>query len=118
VAQAEGLVVGSDNLVCWNCGAAFTDQPLPLSRLAVCAKCRAYLHVCRLCCSYDPKLTRRCREPDAEEVTDHERANFCSYFRARTGAFRSGGDARIQIARAKLGELFGGGDKTSQEPEL
>jgi hypothetical protein len=85
--------------------------------LAVCTKCRAYLHVCRLCISYDPSLTRRCREQDAEEVADKERANFCAYFKPRPGAYRPGGDARTQAARAKLGDLFGVGDKSYQELE-
>jgi hypothetical protein len=104
-------------LVCWKCGAALSDQPLPLSRLAVCSKCRAYLHACRLCFSYDPNLTRRCREQDAEEVSDKERANFCAYFKPRSGAYHSGGEARTQAARAKLGDLFGAGNKSDQEPE-
>jgi len=104
-------------LVCWKCGAALTDQPLPLSRLAVCTKCRAYLHACRLCVSYDPNLTRRCREQDAEEVADKERANFCAYFQAKPGAYRPGGEARTLAARAKLGDLFGPVDKPNQDPD-
>ena len=106
-------------LACWKCGAALTDQPLPLSRLAECSECHSYLHVhvCRLCVSYDPRLTRRCREQDAEEVTDKERANFCAYFKPRPGAYRPGGEARTQAARAKLGDLFSTGNKTDQEPE-
>jgi hypothetical protein len=81
-------------LVCWKCGAALADQPLPLSRLA-----------------------RKCREQDAEEVTDKERANFCGYFKARSGAYRPGGEAKTQAARAKLGDLFGADDKLDREPE-
>ena len=107
----------TNDLVCWKCGAALSDQPLPLSRLAVCSKCRAYLYACRLCVSYDPHLTRRCREQDAEEVTDKERANFCGYFNARPGAYRPGGEDKMQAARAKLGDLFGAGEKTNQDPE-
>jgi hypothetical protein len=105
-------------LVCWKCGVALTGLPLPLSRLAECPKCRAYLHCCRMCVSYDPHLARRCREQDAEEITDKERANFCSYFKAKPGAtYRPAGEARTQIARAKLGDLFGSGNQTDQEPE-
>lgn len=92
--------------VCWKCGTALTDLLLPLSRLADCPKCRAYLHCCRMCVSYDSHLTRRCREQDVEDVTDKERANFCGYFKAKPGAYRPGGAARTQAARAKLGDLF------------
>jgi hypothetical protein len=70
-----------------------------------------------MCFSYDPSLTRKCREQDAEEVTDKERANFCGYFKAKPGAYRAGGEARTQVARTKLGELFGAGDKTDQDPD-
>jgi hypothetical protein len=104
-------------LVCWKCGAALTDQPRPLSRLAECSKCHSYLHVCRLCVSYDPRLTRKCREQDADEVTDKERANFCGYFKAQPGAYHPGGEARTHAARAKLGDLFGTDDKIDQDPE-
>jgi hypothetical protein len=104
-------------LVCWKCGTALADLPLPLSRLAECPKCRAYLHACRLCVSFDPRLARKCREQDAEEVADKEHANFCAYFKAKPDAYRPGGEARTQAARAKLDDLFGAGDKTNQKPE-
>lgn len=107
----------SKDLVCWKCGALLIDQPLPLSRLAECSKCRSYLHVCRMCLAFDPHLTRKCREQDAEEVTDKERSNFCGYFNARPDAYRPGGEARTQAARAKLGNLFSADDKTGQETE-
>ena len=60
-------------LVCWKCGATLADQPLPLSRLAVfkVSRLSAFLSLVRF---YDLHLTRRCREQDAEEVTDKERA--------------------------------------------
>ena len=104
-------------LVCWKCGIALTDQPLPLSRLAVCTKCRVYLHSCRLCLFYDPRLTRKCREQDAEEVSDTERANFCAYFKVKLGDLRPGGESRTQTTRARLGELFGADEKSDEKPE-
>jgi len=70
-----------------------------------------------MCISFDPHLTRKCREQDAEEVTDKERTNFCDYFNARPDAYRPGGEARTQAARAKLGNLFSANGKTGQETE-
>ena len=107
----------TDPLVCWKCGTALADLSLPLSRFAECPTCRAYLHACRLCVSYDTRLSRRCCEQDAEEVTDKERANFCAYFKARPGAYRAGSEARIKAARAKLGDLFSAARKTDPKPE-
>jgi hypothetical protein len=74
-------------LVCWKCGAPLDEVPLPLSRQAECPACRAWLHVCRLCEFYDPRLTSKCREERAEEVRDREVANFCDYFKPRPDAY-------------------------------
>ncbi len=96
-----------EGLVCWKCGAAVMDQPLPLSRYAECALCHADLHTCRLCEFYDPRVSRQCREPIADEVQDKTRANFCGYFQARPAAYHGGEEPG---ARAELEKLFSGGE--------
>jgi len=55
-------------LVCWKCGAGLEALSLPLSRRDECARCRAELHVCRMCVEYDVAVAKHCREPTAEEV--------------------------------------------------
>ncbi len=112
---------------CWKCGAPLAGVPLPLPRLAECPKCRAYLHACRQCQFYDPRLTRKCREERAEEVRDPEGANFCDWFKSNptpsrpaAGDSRDGGgrgrreqaaENKAAAAKSKLDELFGGKDK-------
>ena len=89
-------------LVCWKCGASLAALPLPLGREAVCPACRAWLHACRLCQFYDPRLSSKCREDRAEEVRDREGANFCDWF-------KPGGDRPAspkEDVRAKLDALF------------
>lgn len=102
-------------LVCWKCGASLAPLPLPLSRLAECPKCRAWLHCCRLCHFYNPNLTRQCDEERAEEVRDRESANFCDWFKPRTEAHQTRGGEKTQAAKTQLDNLFGGtldsGDK-------
>jgi hypothetical protein len=102
------LAVMSDRLVCWKCGASLAELPRPLSRLAECPKCRAYLHVCRLCEFYDPRRPGKCREERAEEVRDKEHANFCDWFKPRPDAHRLPGMEKSQAARAGMEALFGG----------
>jgi hypothetical protein len=34
------------------------------------------------CQNYDPHAHNKCREPQAEWVTDREKANFCDFFNA------------------------------------
>ena len=99
-------------LVCWKCGGALDDEPLPLARLAECRACGAELHVCRLCEWFDPRVAKSCREPVAEEVSDKERANFCGYFQPRPGAFTPRDDSEAHQAQDQLESLFGGGVPT------
>ena len=94
-------------LVCWKCGAGLEALSLPLSRRDECARCRAELHVCRMCIEYDVAVAKHCREPTAEEVRDKQGANFCDFFRPRPGAFRPPEQTAIDSARTELERLFG-----------
>ena len=93
-------------LVCWKCGASLEQLTLPLSRRDECARCRAELHVCRMCVEYDTAVAKHCRKPTAEEVSDKQRANFCDHFRPRPGAWTPPSSTADQ-ARAELACLFG-----------
>jgi hypothetical protein len=72
-----------------------------------------------MCEFYDTSVAKSCREPVAEEVTDKERANFCDYFRGRSGVQATGGVSEADAARAKLEAMFGveseAGDKSSAD---
>jgi len=70
-----------------------------------CPRCRADLHVCRNCAHYDPGAYNECREPQAERVSDRERANRCDWFAPATGAGAAGADPRPS-AQAALDALF------------
>lgn len=67
-----------------------------------------------MCGHFDPGVVGQCREEDAEDVLDKEKANFCDWFGARVDAFD--GDARAQAiqARSQLGALFGEGDDVAE----
>jgi hypothetical protein len=45
-----------------------------------CPQCGYDIHACLNCSNYDPSAHNRCREPQAEWVTDREKANFCDFF--------------------------------------
>jgi len=97
----------SHDLVCWKCGASLAALTLPLSRRDECPRCRAELHVCRMCRDYDVRVAKHCREPTADEVSDKERANFCDHFSPRSGAYVPKDTAAAERARAELERLFG-----------
>jgi hypothetical protein len=45
--------------------------------------------------------------PDIEEVRAKDRANFCDHYKPMAGAWRGGGMAASEAARAELDKLFG-----------
>jgi hypothetical protein len=63
-----------------------------------CEECGADLHVCRNCQLHDPGAHNECREPNAEWVSDRERANRCEYF---APSDRGGGAAGVAAEKAK-----------------
>lgn len=94
----------ADEWVCWKCGTAIAPLKPAIGRIDECVVCRADLHVCRLCVFFDERVSRQCREPVADEVTDKTRANFCGYFEVRTNAHRH--DSTAASSRAALDNLF------------
>lgn len=52
-----------------------------ISRGDECSHCGADIHCCLNCANYDPYAHNRCREPQAEWVSNREKANFCDFFR-------------------------------------
>ncbi len=96
------------DLSCWKCGAPLAALSLPLRRLDECPRCRAELHVCRMCVDYDTAVAKHCREPTAEEVREKTRANFCDFFKPKAGAYTPPNTAEVDRARAELDTLFGG----------
>ncbi|MCI5066383.1 hypothetical protein MRY87_11725 [bacterium] len=83
-----------------------THEAIP--RRESCSNCGNDLHCCLQCDHYEPEAYNSCREPQAERVTDKERANFCDYFRLSSGSdeAKKEGRSAAQEARKKLDELF------------
>jgi hypothetical protein len=96
----------TQTLTCWKCGASLAQVLVPFARVAECPRCRADLHVCRMCEFFDPGVRRGCKEPVAEEVTDRERANFCGYLMPAAGLGPGAEDGASRTARGELDGLF------------
>lgn len=97
----------SADLVCYNCGHLLAALTLPISRRDLCPGCSMHLHVCRMCTKFDPRVTRQCREDDAEDVIEKERVNFCEWFEPSSDAYDAGRAGRHARAEADLASLFG-----------
>jgi len=89
---------------CHACHKALELKEKP-GRRDECPHCGAELHACLNCQLHDPRLSRGCREPQAEEVRDVTRANFCSWFDFRQGP-PQGGPREDDKAKAAFDALF------------
>ena len=94
-------------LVCWKCGESIEDLPMPLSREAECKSCHAQLHVCKLCCFFDPHIADQCQEPIADYVKEKERANFCDYFKPVSDAYHAKENSKTGQSMSELNVIFG-----------
>ncbi len=88
---------------CWNCGTELGRNDY--GRGDSCAKCGRDTKVCKGCSFFDPNAHNECHETQADRVVDKERANFCDYFRPRSGAANAGGKP-IDAAKAAAEALF------------
>lgn len=69
-----------------------------------CPHCRGDLHICLNCEFYDPHAAKGCREPNAELVSNKDRANYCDYFRPG-GSYKAAGST-ADDAKKQLDALF------------
>lgn len=104
-------------LQCFRCGASLDALSLPLSRQDMCPQCARYLHVCRMCEFFDPRIARQCREDDAEEVMDKEKPNFCDWFKPAPNRFDDSGASAASRAEQQLASLFGESDAAAQDAD-
>ena len=104
-----------NELSCYRCGASLAGLSLPLPRMDECPDCSVQIHVCRMCVFFDPNVTKQCREDDADEVKEKERANFCDYFKPGSDAFTGQELAAQEKAKGQLAGLFGDGEAGGDE---
>jgi hypothetical protein len=69
-----------------------------------CPQCGSDIHCCLNCLNYDPAAHNRCREPQAEWVSDREKANFCDFFMPNKSAAAASQDK--PDARKSFDDLF------------
>jgi hypothetical protein len=77
-----------------------------ISRSDECSKCGADIHSCLNCHNYDPAAHNRCRESQAEWVTDREKANFCDFFMPSKRAASGKPASSTDDARSAFDNLF------------
>lgn len=66
-------------MICHQCRTEIKIERF-VGRTDECHRCGSDLHCCLNCDNYDPTMSNRCREPNAEWIPDREKANFCDFF--------------------------------------
>jgi len=90
---------------CAACGAEVERLDL-VGRRDTCPQCAEDLRSCRNCSFYEPSLSNGCREPQAEQVADKVRSNFCDYFAPASSAGGATRTVSSGTPRADLDRLF------------
>ena len=92
---------------CFKCANEIKLTGIP-GRLDECPQCRAELHCCLNCRFFEPPKPNNCMEPEAEYVTDKDRANFCELFQPNTKVVTpKRGTLTGEEARKMFNKLFG-----------
>ncbi|MBI2190785.1 MAG: hypothetical protein HYU36_02220 [Planctomycetes bacterium] len=94
---------------CWKCGWEWQETRQPSSK-ETCPNCSSYLHVCKNCRLYDPRVHNGCTSSTTEWIPDKEAHNFCEEFQfadRRPEEVAGGGTERARMAREKFLQLFG-----------
>ena len=68
-----------------------------------------------MCVNFDRQVVTLCREEDAEEVFDKQKANFCDWYSPSSSAFNPSGKRADEKARSAADALFMGGATDSND---
>jgi hypothetical protein len=89
---------------CYRCGKDLLGNAF--GRSDRCPACGVDARCCRNCAFEEPSYRSECRETQAEPVRDRESANYCDYFRPRSGPAASAGPRKDAGSRTAFEALF------------
>jgi hypothetical protein len=93
-------------MLCHHCANEIKIEGM-ITRGNECTQCGSDIRCCLNCANYDVAAHNRCREPQAEWVSDREKANFCDFFRPNERAATGHtGTATTEDARRAFEDLF------------
>jgi hypothetical protein len=90
---------------CHRCGGEL-HVAAKVVRTEGCPHCHSDLKCCLNCALHDPGANNQCREPQAEWVTDKDKANFCEFFEFRDRSSPNAVSSRPKDARTAFDSLF------------
>ncbi len=82
---------------CYNCA---TPLPPGMDFSGNCPKCNVALHCCKQCSFFEPSTRFQCTKPIPERIAYKDRANECTFFRARVTVARDSAPAASVVRTA------------------
>jgi ribosomal protein S30 len=101
--RSPRMMAFGEKVKCAACGAAV---PANISSDSTCPKCKADLHTCRLCTSFDPGARFECRKPITARIANKGARNTCELFAPRTVVERETSSGKPTDARQAFANLF------------
>ncbi|MCL4794504.1 MAG: hypothetical protein KJZ84_08075 [Bryobacteraceae bacterium] len=84
---------------CYNCA---TPLPPGFDFESECPKCKAALHCCKQCTFFEPSTRFQCTKPIPERIAYKDKANECTFFRARVTVARDAAPSARGLAGAPM----------------
>ncbi|HXT63588.1 MAG TPA: hypothetical protein VN696_11190 [Pyrinomonadaceae bacterium] len=101
--RSPRMMAYGEKVKCAACGAVV---PTNVSSDSTCPNCKADLHTCRACISFDPGSRFECRKPITARIVNKGGRNECELFAARTVIERETSSGKPTDARQAFANLF------------
>ena len=101
--RSPRMMAYGEKVKCAACGAVV---PTTVSFDSTCPKCKADLHTCRACVSFDPGSRFECRKALTARIVNKGGRNECELFAARTVIERETSSGKPTDARQAFANLF------------
>jgi hypothetical protein len=101
--RSPKMMAFGEKVKCAACGATV---PATIGFDSTCLKCKADLHTCRLCVSFDPGARFECRKPITARIANKGARNTCELFAPRTVVERETSSGKPTDARQAFTNLF------------
>jgi hypothetical protein len=101
--RSPRMMAFGEKVKCAACGATVQAN---IGMDSTCPKCKADLHTCRLCTSFDPGARFECRKPITARIMNKGARNTCELFAPRTVIERETSSGAPTDARQAFANLF------------
>src|SRR5438874_2460793 len=101
--RSPRMMAFGEKIKCASCGVTIKAS---IGYDSSCEKCKADLHSCRQCVSFDPGARFECRKPITARIMNKQTRNACELFAPRTVVERETSSGKPTDAKQAFANLF------------